>query len=142
MVASYGKQRHGFAPEAINAPQEGRSLQHNRSVDHSPFQVYHPGSGRSWWLKQGENSIGRGFQNDIVVTDLSVSRHHARIYVNGQTIYIKDSNSTNGIFVSGQRVRECALQLDCIFKLGKVELAIIKPAVDDRSTDAWTMTWD
>src|SRR5580698_4008246 len=102
MVASYGKEKNGFAPEAVNAPQEGKSYHHSRNMDHSPYQIYHPATGRGWWLKPGENTIGRGFNNDVVVTDLSVSRHHARIYVDGSHIYVKDAGSTNGIFVGGQ----------------------------------------
>jgi pSer/pThr/pTyr-binding forkhead associated (FHA) protein len=141
MVASYGKQRPGFAPEAVNAPHEGRSFHRRSPHEHSPYQIYHPGSGRGWWLKQGENTIGRGFDNDIVVTDLSVSRHHARIFVDGSHVYVKDSNSTNGIFVAGQRVKASILHLDCIFKLGKVELALVKPAIEDSGGRAWTV-WD
>lgn len=142
MVASYGKQRNGFAPEAVNAPQENKPFHQNRQHLRTSFQLYHPQTGRGWWLKPGENNIGRGFDNDIVVTDLSVSRRHACIYVDGAHIYIRDTNSTNGIIVAGQKVKDAVLNLDCIFKLGKVELAVIKPAVEERARNTWTMTWD
>ena len=142
MVASYGKQKPGYAFEAVNAPAESRPYSQTRQRDHSCFQVYHPHTGRGWWLKPGENTIGRGFDNDVVVTDLSISRHHARIYVDGPNVYIRDSGSTNGVIVAGQKVKDSVLTLDCIFKLGKVELAIIRPVADTGSRHNWMMTWD
>ncbi len=48
-------------------------------------------------------TIGRG-DNDIVINDLSVSTHHAKIYLDNNKIYIEDLNSTNGTFIDGYKL--------------------------------------
>ena len=57
-------------------------------------------------LKQGrEITIGRDASCDLVLTDKSVSREHARIgMVNGEGIVIRDLGSANGTFVDGRPV--------------------------------------
>jgi len=52
-------------------------------------------------LDEGENIIGR----EALGTP-DVSRHHARIDVDGPRIAIEDLGSKNGTFVNGKRIRE------------------------------------
>ncbi len=69
--------------------------------------------------------IGRAPENDIVLDDLLVSRHHAelqRLPAGGYEL--TDLGSPNGTFVNGRRIRKVALQeLDvvsvghCVFRL-------------------------
>lgn len=67
--------------------------------------------GRSWRLKkQGATRIGRVADNDVVITDDGVSRHHARIESAGGRHVIKDAGSKNGIVVNGFVVGEHALE--------------------------------
>ena len=42
---------------------------------------------------------------DLVLEDGSVSRLHARIYRQGDYIYLEDLNSTNGTFKNGLRLQ-------------------------------------
>lgn len=143
MVASFGKQERGFFPEAINAPEDGKLCRNQGSMEHSAYQLYQVGSRRGWWLRAGENKIGRGFDNDIVVTDISVSRHHAVVYVEGAQVFIRDLNSTNGVYVGGTKVKDSVLYLDSIFKVGKVDMALIRPNVDNKEHQGgWSMIWD
>jgi ABC transport system ATP-binding/permease protein len=53
--------------------------------------------------------IGRAPDNDVVISDLSVSRHHAEMRRIGDTYQIADLNSHNGTFVNGQRVASAPL---------------------------------
>jgi hypothetical protein len=49
--------------------------------------------------------LGRGLDNEIVVSDDSVSRVHAQLFQeDDQSTYIIDLNSTNGTFVNGHKV--------------------------------------
>ncbi len=57
----------------------------------------------------GRVSIGRALDNDIVVADASVSRHHAAIEANGAGYRVVDLGSQNGSFVNGQRIAEAPL---------------------------------
>ncbi|GEM_PF-2759138 len=141
MVLSFGKQRPLPSTEAVNAPREPR-LQTFRPLSRSPYRLYHPASGRGWWLRPGENTIGRGLDNDIVMTDLSISRNHAKIIVEGSVLTIKDTKSTNGVFVAGERVKHSSLHLDALFRLGNVELSVTRPSMDARDDDIWSRAWD
>ncbi len=50
-------------------------------------------------------SLGRDDDNDIVIRDNSVSRHHAILqYLDSNSIYLIDLGSTNGSFVNERRV--------------------------------------
>lgn len=48
--------------------------------------------------------IGRSPDNNIVLSDVKVSRHHAVITDNGTTLVITDLGSANGVLVAGQRI--------------------------------------
>jgi len=48
--------------------------------------------------------IGRSPDNDIVLSDAKVSRHHAVIIDDGKTFLITDLRSANGVRVLGQRI--------------------------------------
>ncbi|HME74609.1 MAG TPA: BTAD domain-containing putative transcriptional regulator [Mycobacterium sp.] len=48
--------------------------------------------------------IGRSSDNDIVLSDVKVSRHHAVITDNGTALTITDLGSVNGVRVDGKRI--------------------------------------
>ncbi len=52
----------------------------------------------------GSYVIGRLEDCDIVLPSTSVSRQHARVFVEGGRCYIEDMGSANGVIVDGQRV--------------------------------------
>ncbi len=55
-------------------------------------------------------TIGRAKDNDIVLPGNGVSKHHAVIENNGQSIVIIDNDSANGVFVNGARIRRHPLK--------------------------------
>jgi len=56
---------------------------------------------RSYEIKKESALIGRGEENDLEITDASVSRKHARVFKNGKDYFIKDLRSQNGTWVDG-----------------------------------------
>ncbi len=48
-------------------------------------------------------SIGRASENDLVLDHPQVSRRHAQIRWNGSAYLITDLNSTNGVYVNGEK---------------------------------------
>jgi pSer/pThr/pTyr-binding forkhead associated (FHA) protein len=53
--------------------------------------------------------VGRSSDLDMVLVEDMVSRRHAKISVNGDTVTIQDLGSTNGTFVNGERVERMTL---------------------------------
>lgn len=51
-------------------------------------------------------TIGRENDNDIVYDNGKVSRHHCRCYETNGKYYIEDTNSTNGVWMDGQKISQ------------------------------------
>jgi pSer/pThr/pTyr-binding forkhead associated (FHA) protein len=60
--------------------------------------------GRRYALAGTATRIGRSPDNDIVLSDAKVSRHHAVIADDGRTILITDLGSANGVRVRRKRI--------------------------------------
>lgn len=67
--------------------------------------------GRRHLLYEGENSVGRSPDCRVVLAERTVSRRHAIIVIEGDTIFIEDCGSTNGTFVNGQRITRSRARL-------------------------------
>ena len=69
--------------------------------------------------------IGRDADNQIVLNEKLVSRHHAQLTIldNG-LVKIKDLGSTNGTFVNGQRVTNAMAKNGDIVKVGATNFRI------------------
>jgi adenylate cyclase len=51
-----------------------------------------------------ELKVGRGSDNDIVLRQGTVSRHHALVHREGDAWIVEDTGSTNGTAINGVRV--------------------------------------
>jgi len=58
--------------------------------------------GRSFQLKEGRNTVGRSYENDITLRDETVSRQHLRIVKETDRYFVIDLESKNGTFFSGK----------------------------------------
>jgi pSer/pThr/pTyr-binding forkhead associated (FHA) protein len=73
------------------------------------------GKARPFPLQKDAVTIGRAPDNDLVIPqDLpgweTVSRHHARLYRQGDRWIVEDLQSTNGVYVNGKRTGRNMLQ--------------------------------
>jgi serine phosphatase RsbU (regulator of sigma subunit) len=76
----------------------------------------------------GRARIGRSDQNEIVLTDPSLSRGHAEIFDQDGTWMIRDSGSRNGTLINGQLVRSpMPLELGVQVTVGACTLALDRP---------------
>src|SRR5262245_36304059 len=55
-------------------------------------------------LKEGETVIGRAPTCDLVITAPLVSRHHARVRVDGKRVFLQDAGSTYGTTFKGAKI--------------------------------------
>ena len=60
-----------------------------------------PEIGQSFTLREGVNFVGRSLDNEIRLTDKTVSRKHLRIARRGDKYLVRDLKSRNGTFVHG-----------------------------------------
>ncbi len=65
-----------------------------------------------WTLAKPVISIGRWEDNDVVIDDRWVSRHHAQVRREEEIYVIQDLDSKNGTFVNGQRIAAPTLLAD------------------------------
>ena len=57
-------------------------------------------------LKPGEYKVGRDEEeNDIILTEFTVSRKHCLLFFKKGTWWIKDLKSKNGVYVQGKRIK-------------------------------------
>lgn len=63
------------------------------------------GSQRSFRIKRGKCVIGRDAACDLQIPTPSVSRHHCEVVIDGDTVIIRDLNSSNGVFLNEARVK-------------------------------------
>jgi pSer/pThr/pTyr-binding forkhead associated (FHA) protein len=75
--------------------------------------------GQQFAVRPGEPiRIGRALDNDIVVGDASVSRHHASIEYRNGGFLLRDLGSHNGTWIDRQRVTEAPLGRGDALRLG------------------------
>ncbi len=67
-------------------------------------------------------TIGRGLNNDIILEDTRVSRHHAQLRYRARRFWVADLGSTNGTYVNGDQVEERSLRDGDVISLGGLEL--------------------
>jgi pSer/pThr/pTyr-binding forkhead associated (FHA) protein len=78
------------------------------------------------FLASGENyKVGRSSRCNFVLDDLSVSRVHAEVSVNGETVCVADLKSRNGTFVDGVRVTKAELQPGQSVSFGNAQFHLI-----------------
>ncbi len=61
-------------------------------------------TGKIYELSQEKITVGRGYQNTLVLQHRSVSQTHCEILVHGAEVIVRDLGSTNVLFVKGVRV--------------------------------------
>jgi CheY-like chemotaxis protein len=84
----------------------------------------------------GRVSIGREEGSDIQLSDLSISKQHALVYlVEGQPV-VKDLASLNGTFVNGQRVGKAALRGSDTIRVGNITIRVIEKTESRKKPDS------
>ena len=81
-----------------------------------------PQSGETFELEGDELTIGRDPANGIFLNDMTVSRAHAKIILNGAGARIEDLGSLNGTWVDGAIVNAAALRDGSTIQIGTFTL--------------------
>jgi pSer/pThr/pTyr-binding forkhead associated (FHA) protein len=72
----------------------------------------------------GPLTLGRGTAADVMIPDEAVSRVHASVRVDGDTVVVEDLESSNGTRVNGRDVSQARLEHGDVIELGGTELEV------------------
>lgn len=87
--------------------------------------LYGDPEGAVFLLSKRNNTIGRDGGNIIVLGDEQISNKHATIVFKGNSYWIEDLNSKNGVYVNGKKISKRARLHDrSLIKLGSTILRI------------------
>ncbi|HEX6510397.1 MAG TPA: DUF3662 and FHA domain-containing protein [Chloroflexota bacterium] len=78
--------------------------------------------GQSHAVLRSPTRLGRLADNDIVLNDKRVSRHHAEVVLQGGRWVVRDTGSTNGTALNGKIIKEAALKPGDRVSLGGLEV--------------------
>lgn len=82
------------------------------------------GEERAVPLTGGRTRLGRGGDNDVVLSDVSVSRYHAEILRETDGWFVHDLKSTNGVEVNRVPVEQAPLRPGDLLTIGSFELRV------------------
>lgn len=82
-------------------------------------------------LRDGRHIVGSAQPSDILLTISGVSRRHAILKVEGDSITVEDKSSTNGTFINGKRIDLHAAKFGDILAFGSVKFSIGRVDRDD-----------
>tara|TARA_B100000965_G_C19209008_1_gene590771 strand:- start:284 stop:625 length:342 start_codon:yes stop_codon:yes gene_type:complete len=60
----------------------------------------------SWMLNEGNYTVGRLAEHEIILDDVTVSRNHGKIIIESDNTKIIDNNSTNGIYINNLLIND------------------------------------
>ncbi len=86
-----------------------------------------PDQGKDHMLDEGTTMVGTHADNDLVLTDATVSRYHLEIRVRRDGIEIRDLDTTNGTKHGGARVGQVVLTGAARLRLGKHTEVDVEP---------------
>ncbi len=115
-----------IAVPVVNAPEATRAdFDQGPRLSHPDELVIVSGStaGRRFELAKEITSVGRHETSDLLLDDVSVSRHHA-VFTRTASgrITLRDLNSLNGTYVNGARVEETTLHSADEVQIGKFKV--------------------
>jgi pSer/pThr/pTyr-binding forkhead associated (FHA) protein len=85
-----------------------------------------PDAGKSFPLVQGENTIGRDNDCQIILTDQTVSRQHAMVRRQEDSCTVHDLGSRTGTRVDGETLTELTLSSGDAISIGRSELTLMQ----------------
>ena len=84
-----------------------------------------PEVGERFYLDRPRLVLGRDPGSDIFLNDVTVSRNHARLTVDGGAVTVEDTDSLNGTYVNGVIVERATLATGDALQIGRFQMYFI-----------------
>ncbi|HSR97899.1 MAG TPA: sigma 54-interacting transcriptional regulator [Kofleriaceae bacterium] len=97
-----------------------------------------PDQGKEHVLEDGTTQVGTHADNDLVLSDATVSRHHLEIRVRRDGIEVRDLDTTNGTKHGGAKVGQVILVGPARLRLGKHTELDVEPVDSDVVLGEWS----
>jgi pSer/pThr/pTyr-binding forkhead associated (FHA) protein len=106
-----------------SSPKKLRRTPKNRNDSRMPqLQIFLSKDNRiSFDLGDEKVTIGRLPHNALQIEDLSVSSHHADLFLEAGKYHLHDPGSTNGTYVNGEQITDAILRNGDELRFGSVE---------------------
>jgi DNA-binding NtrC family response regulator len=96
-----------------------------------------PDAGKDHMLDEGTTMVGTHADNDLVLTDATVSRYHLEIRVRRDGIEIRDLDTTNGTKHGGAKIGSVVLTGAARLRLGKHTEMDVEPIDENVELGEW-----
>lgn len=81
--------------------------------------------GERFYLEAPEITVGRDPESDIFLNDVTVSRVHARLHIDGDDVTIVDAGSLNGTYVNNEVVARASLSSGDSVQVGRFQMVFV-----------------
>src|SRR5258706_11495513 len=68
--------------------------------------------------------VGKAPDNDLILPDDTVSRHHCELERRADVVWVKDLGSTNGTRIGGSKITEALAPPGSVLRFGEVEVVV------------------
>ncbi len=96
---------------------------------------------RIHFLKPRAHSLGRARQNELCLTEPSVSKFHALIVYQNDRFLIEDKHSLHGIYVNAVKVERAELIPGCEVQLGNITLRFTRLDAEQSTAEVGLFPW-
>lgn len=93
-----------------------------REVDHRLKAYLIVQGRRTYDLQQPTTRLGRAFDNDLILEDPRISRHHAQLHYRYGRYVLQDLGSSSGTLVNGFHIQEIVLRPGDVISLAGIDL--------------------
>lgn len=80
-------------------------------------------------LRSGVNRFGRSSDNDHILPFPEISERHCEVLVDGEFVFVRDLDSSNGTYIDGDPVRESALYNGQRLQIGAFQMVLEAPVI-------------
>ncbi len=110
--------------------------QNSIEVDIAKLKVVEGGNLEEFAIKKSPSTIGRTDNNDVIISNNTISRNHCKIEKTANGFIVSDLGSGNGIKVNGKKVPSKELKTGDILGIGNLKLQFIDLSVEQYNEDS------